>query len=127
MKENCNYKCRGNDVAIQCEIHNPQPSDCVYCNFDLEFTGDPGRKIFKWHLDRHGMKEVTEPEEWSARFEKKFVYKGIPGYELRHHQMCEDLQDFIREEIRKAEERGYDKGWDDNVKRQQSWMKRRHI
>jgi len=91
---------------------SPQPSDCVYCNFDLEFTGDPGRKIFKWHLDRHGMKEVTELEEWESLIRKAVetksaifhMYENGDG-KAEMESLIAMLQLFVGDEIRKAEEK----------------------
>lgn len=43
-----------------------------------------------------------EKEWWLSvedRFNRTYKFRGMPGYELRHVQMCEDMLSFFREEI----------------------------
>lgn len=61
------------------------------------------------------------PEEWESMFDEDFVYKtkredGVVAYEeWLSEYSCEEVKDFIKTEIRKAEERGFAKGNKDTL------------
>lgn len=43
-----------------------------------------------------------EKEWWLSvedRFNRTYKFRGMPGYELRHVQMCEDILSFFHKEI----------------------------
>ena len=35
-------------------------------------------------------------KEIEEEFKKKYFHRGVPGYELRHVQMCEEFLDFFK-------------------------------
>ena len=62
------------------------------------------------------MKETTQPEEWIVRFREQF--HNYPLDEPRHvliEQSSGILEDFIKTEIRKAEEKSYNQAITDAV------------
>lgn len=44
-------------------------------------------------MTKNNSKNWLEIEE---EFKKKYFHRGVPGYELRHVEMCEEFLDFFK-------------------------------
>lgn len=55
-------------------------------------------------MTKNNSKNWKEIEE---EFKKKYFHRGVPGYELRHVQMCEEFLDFFKPYFQELEEKAW--------------------
>ena len=53
------------------------------------------------------MNKTNNWKEIEEEFKKKYFHRGVPGYELRHVQMCEEFLDFFKPYFQELEEKAW--------------------